>query len=175
MSLIDDMHSALAETWAMYFQAHSSHWNVRGSQFTQLHDLFGDLYEDLHSAVDDLAEKIRILDADAPTSLAAIKGGENGDAAASDAEAMLSNLNAANDKVLTALRSANESAEEEDEDGIANFLQERLDKHGKWGWKLRASMENPPARSKAEPDDAIMAGLVDRFEGKRNGRRASNG
>jgi len=59
--LIDQMKVVLADTFAMYLKAHMFHWNVTGPNFPQLHEFFGDLYEELHGAVDPIAEQIRTL------------------------------------------------------------------------------------------------------------------
>ena len=68
-SLIDQAKKVLADTFVMYMKAHSYHWNVIGPDFPQLHDFFGNLYEELHGAIDPLAEHIRALDAFAPGTL----------------------------------------------------------------------------------------------------------
>jgi len=49
----------LADTFGMYFKAHAYHWNVVGPDFSQYHDFFGKLYEELFGAVDAIAEHIR--------------------------------------------------------------------------------------------------------------------
>ena len=61
--LIDKAKTVLADTFVMYMKSHSYHWNVIGPDFPQLHEFFGNLYEDLHGAVDPLAEHVRALDA----------------------------------------------------------------------------------------------------------------
>ncbi|WP_316184710.1 DNA starvation/stationary phase protection protein [Bradyrhizobium sp. SZCCHNRI1003] len=142
MDLVAAVRLALAETWVFYFKAHSFHWNVRGPLFRQFHQLFGDLYEDLHGAVDTLAERLRALDALAPASLDEIATGSaiafTPPPAAAD---MVAQLLAANDVVITALDDANQAAIAGGNDGLANLLQERLDMHAKWGWMLRATLD----------------------------------
>lgn len=144
--LIPALRLALADTWSFYFKAHSFHWNITGSNFPQFHELFGKLYEDLHGAVDDLAEKLRIMDAMAPASLDEIrKGSKITFGPVPDCMGMLKQLHDANSATIASLEDANEAAVEDGEDGIANFLQGRLDAHGKWGWQLRASMKERKA------------------------------
>ncbi len=63
----------LANTFVMYFKAHAYHWNVEGMFFPQFHEFFGNLYEELHGAVDPIAEHIRAIDGYAPASLSDIK------------------------------------------------------------------------------------------------------
>jgi DNA-binding ferritin-like protein len=45
----------------------------------------------------------------------------------------------ANDSLLVSLKDTFEEAMKADEQGIANFLSERIDMHQKWAWQLRAS------------------------------------
>ena len=67
--LIQKAKECLADTFVMYMKAHAYHWNVVGSNFPQYHEFLGNLYEELHNAVDPLAEQIRTLDSFAPFSL----------------------------------------------------------------------------------------------------------
>ena len=67
--LIQKAKECLADTFVMYMKAHAYHWNVVGSNFPQYHEFLGSLYEELHNAVDPLAEQIRTLDSFAPFSL----------------------------------------------------------------------------------------------------------
>ncbi|WP_316172424.1 DNA starvation/stationary phase protection protein [Bradyrhizobium sp. SZCCHNRI2049] len=142
MDLIASVRLALAQTWAFYFLAHSFHWNVRGPLFAPFHKLFGDLYEDLHGAVDDLAERLRTLGVLAPSSLDEILAGATITFTAPPAAAdMVVQLLAANAIAIAAIDAANEAAIASGNDGLANFLQERLDAHAKWGWMLQATLD----------------------------------
>ena len=67
-TLVEMMRKVLADTFAMYLKAHNYHWNVEGPNFPQYHEFFGNLYEELHGAIDPIAEQIRALDAYAPGS-----------------------------------------------------------------------------------------------------------
>ena len=67
--LINKMKVVLASSFAFYLKAHNFHWNVEGVNFPQYHEFFGNLYEEVHSAIDKIAEEIRALDAYAPGSL----------------------------------------------------------------------------------------------------------
>ena len=60
---------AMANTFAMYFKAHSYHWNIEGRNFSEYHGFFGSMYEELHDAIDPMAEQIRAIDAYAPISI----------------------------------------------------------------------------------------------------------
>ncbi len=141
------LRAALAETWAFYFQSHSYHWNIVGSDFVSLHKFFGDLYEDAQDAVDGLAEQLRALHVYAPTSLNEIDALSKITFSSEipDADGMVAKLSADNDLVLMALDEAQKAAVEADEQGLANYLQDRLDTHKKFGWMLKALNSPAPA------------------------------
>src|SRR5690606_21456872 len=44
----------MADTYVLYFQTQSFHWNVRGPSFHSLHEMFEEQYEELAEAVDEL-------------------------------------------------------------------------------------------------------------------------
>jgi starvation-inducible DNA-binding protein len=67
--LIKSLKVLLSDVVTFYFMSHGYHWNVEGSDFSQYHDLFGDIYEDVYPSIDSIAENIRKLDDYAPFSL----------------------------------------------------------------------------------------------------------
>jgi starvation-inducible DNA-binding protein len=142
---MEELHNALkivlSDTFTMYLKTHSFHWNVIGPNFPQYHDFFGDLYGELHGAVDPIAEQIRAVDSFAPSSLDRIK--ELTRIKESDtiptAERMFQLLINDNNIVLDSLKQAYDLADKEGELGLANFLQDRMDIHKKHGWMLRAT------------------------------------
>jgi len=136
------MKIVLANTFAMYFKAHGHHWNVEGKDFSQLHDFFANLYQELFAAVDQIAEQIRALDDYAPygldtmSSIATIKDSSfNGD----NIPLMLQDLMEANASVIEALNAAHKLAEAEGNRGLVNHIEGRLDVHAKHAWMLRAT------------------------------------
>jgi starvation-inducible DNA-binding protein len=142
---MEELHNALkivlADTFTMYMKTHSFHWNVIGPNFSEYHAFFGTLYEELHGAVDPIAEQIRAVNSFAPSSLDRIKELtriEESDTIPT-AERMFQLLINDNNIVLDALKNAYDLADKEGELGLANFLQDRMDIHKKHGWMLRAT------------------------------------
>jgi starvation-inducible DNA-binding protein len=141
--LVTSLRASLAETWAFYFKAHSFHWNVRGPLFSELHEFFGDIYADAHEAVDGLAEKIRTLDENAPVSLDEIvkPSSIKFSGAIPDAGGMVYQLLQDNDKVIASLLDTNKLAVAANKQGLANYLQGRIDQHDKWHWMIKAHLD----------------------------------
>ena len=141
---MDDLKTALgkvlANTFVMYFKAHAYHWNVEGMFFSQYHDFFGKLYEELHGAVDPIAEEIRSLDAYAPGSfsrfmeLTDIQDELN----VPMGREMAVKLLADNAIVLSTLNMAFKLADQFDKQGLADFVAGRIDVHNKHAWMLRS-------------------------------------
>ena len=137
--LIEKSKVVLADTFAMYFKTQGYHWNVVGPDFPQLHDFFGDLYGELHGAVDDLAEHVRQLDSFAPGTLKNIielTTLEEDDSIPTP-QKMVANLYDTNERVIETLTEAYELAEEEKMYGYSNFLQDRITAHFKHRWMLK--------------------------------------
>jgi starvation-inducible DNA-binding protein len=140
--LVARLGETLGNTVVMYFKAHGHHWNVVGSDFAEFHDFFADIYEDVYSAIDPLAENMRKLGSPAPyrladfDSLTSIQDVEIG----GDAAAMCQDLLVANQIMIDCLNKAFTCANDCNEQGIANFLAERIDMHGKWKWQITAFM-----------------------------------
>jgi len=142
--LIASLHISLANTFVMYFKAHSYHWNVEGKDFAQYHAFLSDLYEELYGAVDPLSERIRVLGQYSPHSLKDLLESstieEDSDVPSTPAE-MFQNLVEANAKVLDSLNKLFELATEHKKQGLADLAAGRLDVHDKHAWFLRSILK----------------------------------
>jgi starvation-inducible DNA-binding protein len=139
-TLTEMMKKVLADTFAMYLKSHNYHWNVEGSNFPQYHDFFGNLYQELHGAVDPIAEQIRALDSYAPGSftrfmeLTEIEDELNVPLGTDMARKLLSD----NQTVISTLNVTLKLAEQFDQQGLMDFLAGRIDIHSKHAWMLRS-------------------------------------
>lgn len=59
--LVDLLNQSLADTADLVSQAKQAHWNVKGMNFWQLHELFDVVYEALEGYVDVIAERVTTL------------------------------------------------------------------------------------------------------------------
>jgi starvation-inducible DNA-binding protein len=143
-ALTDDLRTLMADVVTMYFVAHGYHWNVEGQDFSQYHALFAEIYEDVYSSLDPIAEDLRKLDEYAPFTLSKFIDLRTVESVEVKPEpkAMAKALLKVNDGVIKSLNKAFESAVKADEQGIANFLSERDDMHKKWRWQLTASTKS---------------------------------
>jgi starvation-inducible DNA-binding protein len=141
--LADNLKTLLASNFAYYLKAHQFHWNVEGPDFGELHDFFQGIYEDAYSALDPTAEYIRYLGEYAPGSLERFSELTqiSGQTKIPRARLMLEELYANNDQMIDILNACFSSANEENEQGIANFIAERLSAHGKYRWQLTSYLK----------------------------------
>lgn len=135
------LNKVLSNTFVMYFKAHSHHWNVEGIHFSQYHDFFGDLYTELHDASDAIAEQIRMLQVKAPVSLGSLYASNSVDESevAINVSEMINTLLDANGVVKQSLYDCLKEAQNQNKQGLVNFLADRIMKHDKHDWMLRSS------------------------------------
>lgn len=61
--ITDALNLVVADSYTLMGLTHLAHWNVEGPDFFQLHTAFQEQYENLFEAVDEIAERVRSLDA----------------------------------------------------------------------------------------------------------------
>ena len=59
--MIDVLNQQLADSLDLYSQAKQAHWNVKGMNFFQLHELFDEMAGELEEYVDMVAERVTAL------------------------------------------------------------------------------------------------------------------
>jgi starvation-inducible DNA-binding protein len=131
----------LANATVMYYKAHQFHWNIEGIEFTQYHEFFGDLYTDVYNSVDPTAELLRKLDDYAPVSLDELFKYKTLQEETTRVELLsdiLASLIKANEEVLASLNKVFTIANADKQQGICNFIADRIDTHQKHAWFLKA-------------------------------------
>ena len=139
--LIDDLKILLATQYAFVVKAQFFHWNVEGPDFGQLHEQFGDIYTEVYeNSIDQTAEFIRILDDYTPGSFE--RFGElsqiRGQLKVPRASLMIVELLADCQTLIDLLNTTFRSAEQENQQGIMDFLASRIDAMGKHRWMLKS-------------------------------------
>ncbi len=134
--------AVLADTYALYFKTHAYHWNVTGPRFHDLHMLFETQYNEMWTATDEIAERVRALGIKAPMSYGEMDkhAKVKSEAAKTDANEMIADLLAGHEQVASTIRSALEQAGELGDEATADVLTPRLTAHEKMGWMLRSTL-----------------------------------
>jgi starvation-inducible DNA-binding protein len=141
--IVEALTQALAETAIETLKAQNYHWNVEGMGFGPLHALFQTMYEDHFVAQDDLAERIKALDAHAEGRFADYlrrSAIEECDGKIS-AKEMIAKLQA-DQETLSATLTALARLAEKHGDLMTNDLAiERGRAHDKFAWMLRSHLK----------------------------------
>lgn len=141
--LAEELNELLANVVSFYFKSHGAHWNVMGQDFAEYHELFGEIYADSYSSIDPIAENVRKLGKPALAGLSAIAlTAELTDTApdVTDARTLAMEILSANEMLIEELVEVLDCAVMHNQQGIANFLADRIDSHQKWKWQLSSSL-----------------------------------
>lgn len=141
-SMVESLSHSLADTYVVYLKTQNFHWNVVDSRFQSLHKLFEEQYEALADAVDEIAERIRMLKGRAPGSmrefLSLTQLKENDRMFSGDD--MIRHLMKDHEKIIDFLHKAIAEATKANDDGTADLLIQRIRAHEKMAWMLRAHL-----------------------------------
>ena len=133
----------LADTYLLQLKTKYYHWNVTGENFHGLHELFDAQYEELAEASDELAERIRALDLEAPGTFqeflkqASLKEDKNLPAGWRE---MVRNLLEAHEDIIRQTRNKVTAAQKAGDEGTADLFIGRLQAHEKAAWMLRSHL-----------------------------------
>ena len=142
-ALLDALRKNVSNISVFYHQSHGYHWNVVGDDFQEYHALFETIYLDVYESLDPMAENCRKVGGLAPyklqefLDLSSIKEREVNEF---DPKTLTEYLYEDNKAVLEDLIALFIIANEQNEQGVANFVAERIDMHNKWQWQLGASL-----------------------------------
>lgn len=133
----------LADSYSLYLKTHNYHWNVTGPMFQTLHLMFEEQYNELASAVDDIAERIRALGVAAPGTFKQFKELSviEEEDEIPNATGMIRHLCEANEVVARTSRAAFSTAEAANDQPTCDLLTQRMQVHEKTAWMLRSMLE----------------------------------
>ena len=139
-TVAEGLADVLADTYRMTFKTHAYHWNVTGPAFYSIHKLTDDHYENMFSAADELAERIRSLGQLAPMRMEEIMKRsrvEDLDTVPSAGE-MMEDLASDHEKLAHRLHALVELAGDHKDPVTEDLATERSAFHEEAAWMLRA-------------------------------------
>ena len=141
--MTQELHTLLASTYSLYIKTHNFHWNIEGSEFFELHELFETQYLGLANDIDEIAEFIRILGAKVPAGLHEFaKNTKIADASHElSGLAMVHNLIQDYQIILELIQSSIDALPD-NQPGIKQQLSEYYAKHQKTIWMLSTWSKN---------------------------------
>lgn len=141
--IIDIIKKLQADTFVVYTKTLQFHWNATGPLFVSLHAFFKDLYEELFSVVDMLAERIRALGGMASGPLqefGTLSQISQETGAVHTSQEMIAHLLTDYETIIRSLRIAIDQSDALADTGTSNFLADLLVKNEKKAWMLRAQL-----------------------------------
>jgi starvation-inducible DNA-binding protein len=141
--LFKQLSDAQASLFVLFQKTWIYHWNVVGSDFQQLHTLFGEQYNTMFEEIDTLTEHMRYLSMKPVSTLTrVVEVSEIKEAASSiDADGMVSDLLDSNKKLIEMLTTISEEADGQKQYATSNLVQTLIETHGKFVWMLRSFTE----------------------------------
>ena len=141
--VVQELSKLLANSYTLYVKTQNYHWNVTGPMFTTLHTLFETQYVELAAALDEIAERIRALDAPAPASLAAFSklAVVREETGSPKAKRMIENLLADQGAVSRSAQAVIQAAEKSEDQASIDLATRRQEAHQKNAWMLRSHLE----------------------------------
>ena len=133
----------LADTWVVYVKTLRFHWNMRGAEFFMYHKLLEEQYKEMADAIDEIAERIRMLGHAAPGSmeeflgLACLKESKG----ALSQEGMVKALVQDHQSLVEHCQELIAFTDAEKDYGSSDLLIERLRTHDKAHWLLASHLK----------------------------------
>lgn len=147
---MEKLYKLLSDTQASLFvlfqKTWNYHWNVTGTDFPQLHELFGEQYEAMFEEIDRISEHMRYLNIRPVSTMtrmvevSSIEGPANGNQVI-DAKGMVEQLLADNEKIMEMFTNISEESEKQRKYGTSNLAQELMAVHEKHVYKLRSYLQ----------------------------------
>ncbi|MBX9684163.1 MAG: DNA starvation/stationary phase protection protein [Hyphomicrobium sp.] len=142
--IAEKLGTVLGTSYMLQVKTQNFHWNVTGPNFGQLHILFETQYSEIQAAVDEIAERIRALEAVSPGSfadfgkLSEIKDAPSKPPADKVMIKMLADDNAALSKLCTDVGTF---ADDAGDTATGDLMNGRIAAHDKAAWMLRAHLQ----------------------------------
>lgn len=138
--LIQQLIQAFANNFTFYLKSHNYHWSVSGADFVQYHKFLEEIYDDAQDNIDTYAEKIR--------QVGAYPQGDYRDIVnntqlmdpvdtVTDPMIIFANLMDDIDVIIIQLQDTYDTAGEQREYGIQNFIADRIDSHRQQAWMIQ--------------------------------------
>ncbi len=137
--VVQALQRQVANAFVLYANYKHYHWQTYGPLFRDLHKLFDKLANDVHSTLDELAERVRMIGQDPPAHLL-----ESADRASVSRAAPHSNMREMVEEadrnlllVISEMRQGAKTAEEHGDPGTVDVFSRMVQIHEKHEWWMR--------------------------------------
>jgi starvation-inducible DNA-binding protein len=139
-----ELNKLLANEFVLYTKTRSSHWNIEGPSFMEMHKLFEGQYEELDEIVDSVAERVRSIGHYSEGRLVDfLKLTDLLEEGYSDNQkTLITNLVNDHETIIRQLRRLiDEFANKYNDAGSSDFVTGLIGKHEKTAWMLRSYLK----------------------------------
>lgn len=141
-SLINNLNSFLSSTFVLYVKTLNFHWNLVGEQFYMHHKLLEEQYKELAGAIDEIAERLRMLDHSPASSMkeflsladlkeAGTKGKD---------QSMIKELSKDHRTLVNLAKELVTQSDKNNDPGTSDLLIQRIRAHDKAAWILESHL-----------------------------------
>ena len=135
------LNATLADANVFYIKLRKFHWNIKGPDFVEFHELFEEQYEAVAESIDEVAERISTLGGVAvgtTEEFAKLTQLKESAGKVPTEIAMLKELVQDHETMIRSLRECIDKCQDDYKDaGTADFLTDLIRAHEKQAWKLR--------------------------------------
>ena len=142
-NVVEGITELLADSYVLQVMTQNCHWNIKGPHFSQYHIMFEEQYNEISTAIDEIAEHIRAFDVETIGSMQEfIKHSNIPEITEKNlsATAMLKNLINAHEHIISTIRQLYPIVESNNDEASADLLAQRERSHLKTRWMLRATL-----------------------------------
>jgi starvation-inducible DNA-binding protein len=132
----------LSDTFVLYVKTLNFHWNMVGTEFFMYHKLLEKQYEDMAKAIDEIAERIRMLGRIAPGTMAdflklsSLKEGSS----KLGQKQMIKELVESHENLVEECHELIQFTESVNDQGTSDLVIEQIRFHAKQAWLLRSHL-----------------------------------
>ena len=138
------LNQILADEYVLYTKIRNYHWNVEGSNFMEMHKFYEDMYDGVDDAIDEIAERVRMLGHYAEGRLKDFLqlANLNEEEYTNNQKKQLQNLLNDHETIIRGLRKDIKTfSDKYKDDGNADFVTGLMEKHEKWAWFVRSYLK----------------------------------
>ncbi len=141
--MIKKLNNYLADLVVFYHKLQNFHWYVKGSSFFTVHAKLEELYDEISENIDEVGEKILMLNAKPDGNLKTFLQNSNIQEAANEflsSDEIIKQLLKDYEYLLNSTKAIKESADEENNYLISAFIDTQIEKFSKTIWMLKQSL-----------------------------------
>lgn len=144
--IADMLKPLLADEFLLYLKTRNAHWNIEGPDFHTIHVYFEQLYTELETVVDDVAERIRKIGHYAPATMKeylSLTHLTEGTGKKNDSISYMKALLSDHDAIIVYLRESIHVLGREVElaYGTSDYLTSLMEQHETTAWMLRSHLK----------------------------------